>query len=720
MFVARNFSVLPRVYRLGFKPFTNGRFLSSVRNDLSFPKAIRDELKVDTYTPKKFEVKDAYQGLEDAYGSSTKEFIEKINSYSKAQFVDSESTLRAEKALREAWTFDLVGAASEQGGCYFYFKHNGVQNHAVYYKRDSNGDVPFLDVNKLAEDGSVSLYSYDWSDNSKDAILAYTLSNKGSDNMTLQFKKLNGEDLPDKVPNVKYSTISFLKRQGVFYSKYLGQNHALFYHELGSDPKKDVLVFERPDNELFLVNGSVSHCNNYLFVQSLRGCDIGNELHICKIGEKITPGMKMRPVLEGFNSKIQFAGNVGEKLFYLTNKDGAKFYKVVSGNAESPSQLEDVVPQRDGFVLRSVLVNKDGMILRYTTPSLETLVEFCDHDGKNSKTIYKGLDTLFESSHWFNSDVSYFNQVSFTTPTSVLKVTTSGEPSVEVISKSGNEIHDFSDRLEVRDGWANSKDGTKVHYFMLKPKKMRSKGPFPVHFYGYGGFEIPLFPYYSVTLPMMVTKYDAIFVLVNTRGGGEFGDEFYHDGRLLKKHNVFDDFLAVVKDFIDRGVTTPKLTAIEGGSNGGLLVAACARKAPELLGAVICHVGVLDMLRYPKFTIGSAWVPEYGNPEEEDHFKNLMSYSPYHNLSTADLKNFPNVLVLTADHDDRAVPCHSLKYLAELYHQAEKQGVKDKLFTGVITTGAGHGMGKPTNIVIRESAVVLSFIEKALGLKWKD
>ncbi|CAD6191833.1 unnamed protein product [Caenorhabditis auriculariae] len=349
-----------------------------------------------------------------------------------------------------------------------------------------------------------------------------------------------------------------------------------------------------------------------------------------------------------------------------------------------------------------------------------TLIEFCSHVGEKLHTIYRGFDKLTGFSNWFGSEVTYFNQESFTRPVSVNKLTITDKPKLEVIERSGTELHDHSERLDVSDGWAKSKDGSKVHYFMVKPKKMRNEGPHPVLFYGYGGFQHALLPGYSISRPYFLTKYDAIFVLVNTRGGGEFGDEFYHDGRLLKKHNVFDDFLAVVKDFIDRGVTTPKLTAIEGGSNGGLLVAACARKAPELLGAVICHVGVLDMLRYPKFTIGCAWVPEYGFPDKEEHFKNLMSYSPYHNLASADLQKFPHMLVMTADHDDRVVPGHSLKYLAELYYQAKKKEVKDKFFTGLITTDAGHGAGKPTHTLIRETAVFFSFIENALGLEWKD
>ncbi|CAD6187276.1 unnamed protein product [Caenorhabditis auriculariae] len=708
---------------------------SIVGEELAFPKAFRDESKVYTYTSKKTEVKDPYHSLEDADASDTKNFVEQLNTYSKARFADDPSTQRVIDTLTEAWVYERVSNASEQGGHFFYFGHNGVQNHSVYYKRTDKRDVPFLDVNQLSTDGSVSLHCYDWSDDTNEAILGYGLSAKGSDNYTIQFRKVNGEDLPDKIPNAKFGPITFYKRQGVFYAKYLSekskdveddnictkalQYHALFYHEFGTDAENDILVYERPDNDALIINACVSHCNKYLIITVYRGCDLVNEVFIWQITDPIPDHVVPITISSEFTEKIDFIGNVEDKMFYLTNRDGATFYKILAGKLNDCSKLVEVVPERKGFVLQGATVYDTGILLHYTTPSLETLVEFCSHSGEKLHTIYQGFDKLSGFSNWFGKDVTYFNKESFTTPVVIQKLTLKEKPVIEIIAKSGTEQHDYSDRLEVSDGWARSSDGEKVHYFMMKPKNMRSAGPRPVLFYGYGGFQISLSPGYSTSRPIFVTNYDAIYVLVNCRGGGEFGDDFYQAGRLLKKTNVFDDFNSVVADFIDRGVTTPQLTAIEGGSNGGLLVAACARRAPEILGAVVCHVGVLDMLRYPKFTIGCAWVPEFGDPESDEHFVNLMSYSPYHNLASADLQNYPNMLVLTADHDDRVVPGHSLKYLAELYFQAEKQKVANKLFAGVITTDAGHGAGKPTYVTIRETAVVFSFLEKTLGLEWQ-
>ena len=614
--------------------------------------------------------------------------------------------------LRALFKHERVTAPQERGGRYFYTRNSGLQNQATLVVREG-ADGPermLIDPNGWAEDGATALA--EWAASDDGAHLAYAVQEGGTDWRTI--KVLNtgtGDVLDDKVEWARFSGISWAKDgSGFFYSRYPdpGQggsrqsgvkHHAVYYHALGTDQAQDRLVYATPGQPNLLNLVDVSDDGRYAAVYSMPGVG-ANALTIVDLA---SADWKPRKLIETFEAEWSVLGNIGTKLLVMTSKD-AERRKIVSLDlAEADPAFEDVVAQQDAVMSNAWMLG-ERLIVSYLVDAKTEMRRYRLDGTPDGVVDLPGIG----SAGGFQGDPkgsdAFFVFTSFNAPTTVYRYdVTDNTSTVWAQPDAGFDL----DSINVEQRFYTSKDGTRVPMFIVRRKDVT--GPAPTMLYGYGGFGISMIPFYSPQQLAWVEQ-GGVFAVANIRGGDEYGKGWHNAGRFEKKQNVFDDFIAAGEYLKAEGITSPGGLAIQGESNGGLLVGAVVNQRPDLFAAALPGVGVMDMLRFHKFTGGQLWVSDYGDPEQENHFRNLLAYSPYHNVRPGE--HYPAIFATTADTDDRVVPGHTFKYMAAV--QAADTGSKPHLMR--IETRAGHGAGKPMDKVIEETADMWAFAAHFTGL----
>ncbi len=660
------------------------------------------------------EVADPYRWLEDPDSPETKAWVEAQNQVTFSYLSQIPQREEIKTRLTQVWDYEKYGIPFKRGDRYFYYKNDGLQNQSVLYVLNSLDDEPrvLIDPNLLSEDGTVSLNGVAISKDGN--LMAYALSYSGSDWQEWHVRNIEtGEDLPDHIKWSKFSGASWTHdHQGFFYSRYDEPNEQtkhedvnyyqkLFYHKIGTDQSQDILVYHRPEQKEWGFSGIVSEDGQYLIISVWLGTEPKNLLFYKDLTE---PNAEVVELISEFQAQYSFIDNDGSVFWFETDLDAPR-RRVIAIDISNGNQTE-IIPER-AETLQGVTVLNHQFVAAYLKDAHSQIKVF-NLDGSWVRDItLPGLG----SAGGFDGDradtETFYSFTSFTTPTTIYRYNMlTGESSVFRQPQVDFNPGDY----ESHQVFYHSKDGTRVPMFITHKKGIKLDGNNPTYLYGYGGFNISLTPSFSVS-QLVWMEYGGILAVPNLRGGGEYGEEWHQAGTKLNKQNVFDDFIAAAEWLIANQYTCREKLAIGGGSNGGLLVAACLTQRPDLFAAVLPAVGVLDMLRFHKFTIGWAWCSDYGSPENPEEFKALYAYSPLHNLKPG--THYPATLITTADHDDRVVPAHSFKFAAAL--QAAHAGEAPVLIR--IETKAGHGAGKPTTKIIEEVADKWAFLFRVLGME---
>nr|XP_029715191.1 prolyl endopeptidase-like [Aedes albopictus] len=699
-----------------------------------YPEARRDDSIEEEFHGVK--IPDPYRWLEDPDAEETQAYVEKQNEISKP-FLDSckEWKVLNEK-LTKRWNFPKYSCPFKHGSRYFFFMNTGLQNQDVLYVQNSLEDEPkvFLDPNALSKDGTIALVGSRFSDDG--SLFAYGLSQSGSDWTKLKVRNVStGEDFPETLEHTKFVTASWTKdNKGFFYARYpvvdgkadgsetaANENQKLYFHRVGDSQDKDVLIAEFPEEPSWRLMPEVSDCGKYLMLFIMKGCK-DMLLYFSKLdsSDNITEKMDFVKVVTEFDSDYDYITNEGSLFSFRTNKT-APNYRVVNIDFDSPAMdnWKTLIEEHPKNVLDwSTCVNKDRVVLGYIDDVKSVLQVHSLHDGSFVSKFPLEIGTVVGFSGKKKYSEIFYHFVSFLTPGIIYHYDFAKEGSEPKIFRQV-KIEDFDNSLyKVDQVFYKSKDGERIPMFVVQRKSDKQEKK-PCLLYGYGGFNICIQPSFSITGLVFIDSFDGILAYPNIRGGGEYGERWHNAGRLLKKQNVFDDFQYAAQFLVQNGYTDHDQIVIQGGSNGGLLVGACINQRPDLFGAAIAQVGVMDMLRFHKFTIGRAWVSDYGDIEEKEHFENLFKYSPLHNVHTpkSEKEQYPATLVLTADHDDRVSPLHSLKFVAALHHAIKDSEYQKNPLLLRVYSKAGHGMGKPTAKKIEEATDILTFMYKTLKLK---
>jgi prolyl oligopeptidase len=681
---------------------------------LPYPSSPKVE-QVDDYHGVK--VADPYRWLEDLDSAQTKGWVEAQNKLTFGYLDEIASRPRIKERLTKLWNYERYGVVFKQGGRYFYTKNDGLQNQSVWYWQSSLDGEPkiLLDPNKLSADGTVALSGLSFTQDGK--TLAYSLSTAGSDWQEWRVREVDtGDDLPDVIKWSKFSAASWTHDgKGFFYSRYdepaegtkmVGQNYyqKLYYHRLGTPQSEDSLVYERRDHKDWGFGGAVTDDGRYLIITASEGTDPKNRLFYKDLQAK---DAKVVELLTDFDASYDFVDNEGPVFWFRTDLKAPRG-RVIAIDTTHPARdlWKEIVPE-SGDTLRSVNV-LNGTFLATYLKDAQTRVKVYGLDGKILHDVeLPGIGTAGGFGGKRGDTETFYAFSGYTTPSTVYRYDLVADKS-SVFRKPHVDFD--PDDYETRQVFYNSKDGTRVPMFVTSRKGMKLDGTNPTYLYGYGGFDISETPGFSVS-NLVWMEMGGVFAVANIRGGGEYGEEWHLAGTKLHKQNVFDDFIAAAEWLIaNKYTSTPKL-AIGGGSNGGLLVGACLNQRPDLYGAAVPAVGVMDMLRFQKFTIGWAWASDYGSSDDPSQFRAIYAYSPLHNIKPG--TRYPATFITTADHDDRVVPAHSFKYAAAL--QAAQAGPGPILIR--IETKAGHGGGKPTTKIIEEAADQWSFLVRELKVE---
>ncbi|CAG8581416.1 12861_t:CDS:10 [Dentiscutata erythropus] len=603
------------------------------------------------------------------------------------------------------------------------------------YRWLENPDSEETKPNTFEADGTVALNTYSFSKYGK--YFAYGISKSGSDWVTIHVRTTENDEqnklpLGDVVEWVKFSSIEWTHDEaGFFYNRYpepeksddkgtetdTNLNAMLYYHKLGTSQSDDILVYKDPSNPEYMYETSISTDGRYVVLKIDKDCAPVNKLWILdlkKTNHQIIENCDFLKIVDNFDAQFDYITN-DETTFYFKTNLKAPRYKIVKYDLNRPD---------DGFT--EIIKEHPTDVLCFATPIAETnLVITYMHDVKELISIHnlstgkhiKDLDVpigSIDSIKGRREDTEFFFKfISFLNPGVIYRYDFTKEKLSEY---RATEVYGFNSNLfETKQVFVESKDKTKIPVFIILPKNITYNGNNPTLLYGYGGFSISITPSFSTSWLNFIQHYNGVVAVANLRGGGEYGEEWHNLGMLHNKQNVFDDFQSVAKWLVDNKITCPEKLAINGGSNGGLLVGACINQAPELFGAAVADVGVMDMLRFHKFTIGHAWRSDYGDPDKKEDFEYIYKYSPLHNVQS--IKPYPSVLLTTSDHDDRVVPLHSYKLIAQLQYVAKKN--PNPLMIR-IETKAGHGSGKPTKKRIDEATDKYSFIALSLDAKWVD
>jgi len=680
----------------------------------SYPAARKDDVSDDYHGTR---VADPYRWLEDDNAADTKAWVQEENKVTHAylEAIPRRDAIRSR--LRELWNYERIGSPSHYGTNWFFSRNSGLQNQAVLYVSDTpDGEGRLLlDPNTLSKDGTTSLAGQSPSEDGK--LLAYALSAGGSDWQEILVRDVaTGKDLEDHLKWVKFSSMSWRRDgSGFFYTRYdapkegaaLTQKNEfpkLCFHKLGTKQDADPIVYERKDHANWGFHAGVSEDGRYLIIHISEGTDPKNRLFYQDL---TVADSKVVELLPDADAEYTFIENAGPVFYIRTNLD-APLGKIVTIDTRTPERAKwkEILPATKDL-LKSVSSVGGQLICSYLQDA-KSAVKAIDMDGKLIREIkLPDIGTAGGFQGKTEDKQTFYSFSTFTDPGSIYRYDiATGESKVWRKPKVGFD----SAAYESEQIFYPSKDGTKVPLFIVHKKGLKLDGTNPTLLYGYGGFNISMAPGFSVPRAVWL-EMGGVLAVANLRGGGEYGREWHEAGTKLRKQNVFDDFIAAGEWLIAHKYTsTPKL-AIQGGSNGGLLVGACLVQRPDLFGAAIPHVGVMDMLRFHKFTIGWAWQADYGSSDNAEEFKALYAYSPYHNLKPG--THYPATMVMTADHDDRVVPAHSFKFAARLQEYQAKDGPPVLIR---VESSAGHGAGTALSKSIEQSADEWAFLSKSLGM----
>lgn len=672
--------------------------------------------QVDDYHGVK--VADPYRWLEDTDSTDTHAWVEAENKLTFKYLEQIPYRPAIRERLRKLWNYERFTAPAQHGGRYFYQHNTGLQNQNVLLVAESLNAEPrlLLDPNTLSSDGTVALTGAAITDDGK--LMAYGTAASGSDWQEWHVRDVDtGKDLPDLIKWVKFSAASWSKDgKGFFYSRYdepkkdtatlRGVNYfqKLYYHRLGTPQSDDKLIYERPDNKELGFGGFVTDDGHYLVINVRQGSSPKNRLYYRDLTEADAPVVKL---LDDFDAKYNFIDNDGS-VFWIDTDLNAPRGKVIAIDTRHPEKAnwKTVVPESTDKLDAANVVD-DRFLLSYLKDA-KTEVRVFDLTGKLERTVdLPGIGTAAGFGGKRKDKETFYAFTSFISPTTIYQY----EPAAGNSSVFRAPKVDFdASQYETKQVFYNSKDGTRVPMFLTYKKGLKLDGQNPTLLYAYGGFDISLTPAFSAATIVWL-EMGGVYAQPNLRGGGEYGEQWHLAGTKGHKQNVFDDFIAAAEWLIaNKYTSTPKL-AIRGGSNGGLLVGAVETQRPDLFGATVPLVGVMDMLRFQKFTIGWAWTSDYGSSDNAEDFRWLYAYSPLQNLKRG--TKYPPTLIATADHDDRVVPGHSFKFAATI--QADQAGPAPVLIR--VETKAGHGAGKPISKIIDETADEWAFVAWNLGMK---
>jgi prolyl oligopeptidase len=661
-------------------------------------------------------VADPYRWLENSDSAEAKAWIEAQNKLTFSFLNQIPARDKIKERLTKLWNYERYGIPFKEGGRYFVSKNDGLQNQNVIYTTESLEAPPrlLLDPNKLSTDGTVALTSYAISDDGN--LMAYGLSTAGSDWQEWRVRDVRtSSDLPDHLQWIKFSGASWTHdAKGLFYSRYdepagtnklKGVNYyqKLYYHRIGTSQAADELIYHRPDQKEWGFNGEVTEDDRYLIINVRQGTDRRNRVFYKDLK---APQSLVVELLNDFDAAYHFVGNDGPVFWFRTDLNAPRG-RVVAIDITKPARTfwKEIIPQTSEK-LNSVSLLNDQFVVSYLKDA-RSVVKVFALDGAFKRDVdLPGIGTASGFAGKRVDEETFYSFTSFTTPGAIYRYDlVKGQSTLFRQPKVDFTPSDFV----TKQVFYPSKDGTLVPMFITHKRDLALNGKNPAYLFGYGGFNISMTPAFSVA-NLVWMEMGGVFALPNLRGGGEYGEQWHEGGMKLKKQNVFDDFIAAAEWLIANKYTTTEKLAIGGGSNGGLLVGACMTQRPELFGAALPAVGVMDMLRFHKFTIGWAWTSDYGSADNPDEFKALHAYSPLHNLKRG--TRYPATLITTADHDDRVVPGHSFKFAGAL--QESHRGEAPVLIR--IETKAGHGAGKPTAKLIEEAADKWAFLVQVLKL----
>ncbi len=677
---------------------------------LTYPTTRKQDLVEDYHG---VQVADPYRWLEDPNSEETQAWVQAQNQVTFSYLQQIPAREKLQHRLTQLWDFEKYSIPFKQGDRYFYFKNDGLQNQSVLYVLDHLDSTPevLLDPNTLSEDGTVALSGIAISEDGN--FMAYGLSTSGSDWQEWKVRDINTkQDLDDHLKWIKFSGASWTHdHKGFFYSRYNEPNEKtkledsnyfqkLFYHRLGTPQSEDILIYERPDQKEWGFGGGVTEDGKYLIISVWRGTDPKNLVFYKDLTQADAPVVELISEFEAEYSLIDYEGTN----FWFQTDLNAPRSRVIAIDIETQNQTE-IIPETED-TLRGIGVLNHQFVASYLKDAY-TQIKIFNLDGSFVRDVeLPGIGSAGGFSGKPHDTETFYSYTSFTTPRTIYHYNmVTGESSLY----RQPEVDFNPDDYETQQVFYQSKDGTRVPMFITHKKGLKLDGNNPTILYGYGGFGVSLTPSFSISRVVWL-EMGGIYAIPNLRGGGEYGEDWHQAGTKLNKQNVFDDFIAAAEWLIQNNYTSSKKLAISGGSNGGLLVGACMTQRPDLFGAALPAVGVMDMLRFHKFTIGWAWCADYGSPDNPEEFKALYAYSPLHNLKTETA--YPATLITTADHDDRVVPAHSFKFIATL--QAAHVGDNPVLIR--IDTKAGHGAGKPTAKIIEEIADEWAFLEKTFEM----
>jgi prolyl oligopeptidase len=679
-----------------------------------YPEARTTDVKDDFHGHK---VADPYRWLEEADSDETRDWVTAQNEISFKWL--GEIAVREELRVRltALWNYEKFGIPWQRGGRYFFSRNDGLQNQAVLYWAEALDAKPavLIDPNKLSEDGTIALGGRSVSPDGR--WFAYGLSSGGSDWSEWHIREIEtGKTLDDHLKWIKHSNTAWDKdSKGFFYSRFdepaegealqqVNYYQKLYYHELGTPQSKDRLVYERPDHKEWNFRPRVTDDGRYLIISIGKGTERKNQLLFRDLDD---PDGSIKFLVDEFKARFRFIDNDGP-LFWIQTDYKAPNSRVIAMDTSKPDEAnwKTVIPEA-GEVLRSVNLVNDIFIAAYLKDACSD-VRLFDLKGKQLGTLdLPGTGSVRGLAGRRHEKETFYRFTSFSDPGTIYRLDMESRKS-EIFRRPDLDID--PEAYVTTQVFYPSKDGTKIPLFITHKKGLKKDGANPTMLYGYGGFNIPMSPSFSLERVVWM-EMGGVYAQACLRGGGEYGRDWHHAGMKLVKQNTFDDFIAAAEWLIEERYTSTPRLAIYGHSNGGLLVGACMVQRPDLFGACLPAAGVLDMLRFHKFTIGWAWVSDYGSPDEPEEFRALLGYSPYHNVREG--VSYPATLVTAADHDDRVVPAHSYKFTARL--QAAQTGDAPILIR--IETRAGHGAGKPTAKRIEESTDRLAFLIRALGIE---
>ncbi|WP_350343433.1 prolyl oligopeptidase family serine peptidase [Proteinivorax tanatarense] len=659
------------------------------------------------------EVHDPYRYLENPEEPLTKKFISEENKKTQ-KFIKGPLHQNITEELKELYNYSKTSLPTITKNYYFYTENPGLLNQGILYKvnKETKEKQEVLNPNTIEKDGTAALTNYTISPDEE--YIAYTISKSGSDWQTIYIKNLNNmEHTQEKLKWCKFTNMAWHPDgNGFYYSRFRDPNtvepgqesyhNKVYFHKVGTRQKEDKLIFQLPDKKELSFHPFVTEDNKYLILYISEGTKRNNRIYIREINSE-----KFIKLLDKADASYFPVATHGDNIYIRTNLDAPK-ERLISINLQKPMKehWEEIIGEHSTKVMTDVKLVGDNFLVTYMEKAQNLLELFNLKGHKDNEIKLPSIGTVAGVSCRQKSSEVFYAFTSFFTPMTIYSFDLDSQKSIEFNSP---KLEFNPKEFETKQVFYTSKDGTKVPMFITYKKGIELDGRNPTVLWGYGGFNISITPNFAPQQIMWLKK-GGIHAVANLRGGGELGEEWHKAGMLENKQNVFDDFIAAGEYLIEEGYTSASKLAISGRSNGGLLVGACMTQRPELFGAVICGVPVLDMLRFHKFTVGRYWTGEYGNAEKnKEHFKFMYKYSPLHNVK--DNVEYPKTLILTAEVDDRVVPAHALKFAATLKHHYKG----DNPILLRVEEKAGHGMGKPIYKIIEEQADTYTFLLKALG-----